>query len=137
MCTSSYSNRLFMGTENLDGERGPSILAYDGTNYERGRWSNWNRCTDINMGYGGSDLNSVRSRHGGWYDQVPNLGFAVAECTELGEGKMLFGTWNGNGYKLVVYDEEFDIFSELATPSCKLISYLLLFRLMSYAHYLS
>lgn len=125
MCTSSYSNRLFMGTENLfmgtenlDGECGPSILAYDGTKgiYERGRWSNWNRCTDINMGYGGSDLNSVKSRHG-WYDQVPNLGFAVAECTELEKGKMLFGTWNGNGYKLVVYDEEFDIFSELATPS--------------------
>ena len=132
------TENLFMGTENLDGECGPSILAYDGTKgiYERGRWSNWNRCTDINMGYGGSDLNSVKSRHG-WYDQVPNLGFAVAECTELEKGKMLFGTWNGNGYKLVVYDEEFDIFSELATPSCKLISYLLLFRLMSYARYLS
>lgn len=125
MCTSSHSNRLFMGTENLDGMCGPSILAYDGTKgiYERERWSKWDRCTDINMGYR--------------YDQVPTLGFAVAECTELEKGKMLFGTWNGNGYKLVVYDEKLDIFSELATPSCKLISYLLLLRLMSYDHYLS
>lgn len=97
MCKSSYSERLFMGTENLRGGMscGPSIVAYDGRNGNSvSSWQSWDSCnSDIEWG-----------------------NIAIGECTELAEGKMLFGTWNGWGYNLIVLHEDLGYFEYLRTP---------------------
>jgi hypothetical protein len=42
--------------------------------------------------------------------------FAVAECTEVTSGFMLFGTWNGMGFTLHLYDESSDIWGVVTNP---------------------
>ena len=64
-----------------------------------------------------------------WYDasdgtwsrmNPPISTFAVAECTEIASGEMLFGTWNGGGFSLWLYDEVAEIFTQQTNPvDCK------------------
>lgn len=85
MCTSSASDKLYMGTENV--EEGAAVLWYDASD---GTWSRMS--------------------------SLPIPTFAVAECTEIESGKMLFGTWNGDGFSLLLYDEFAETFTQQTNP---------------------
>ena len=89
MCTSSYSNRLFVGTET---HKCAKILIYDESN------DSWKKIQQD-----GDDCK-----------------LAVSECLDLGDGKMLIGTWQSLGHALYVVDEKNgDTVTKVRTPNSK------------------
>ena len=89
MCTSSETNRLFVGTETHECAK---ILIYDQAK------ESWKKIQQT-----GDDCK-----------------LAISECLDLGNGKMLIGTWQSLGHALYVIDEKNgDAITQVQTPSCK------------------
>ena len=77
MCTSSYRNRLFIGTETHECAK---VLIYNSAN------ETWKKIQQT-----GDDCK-----------------LAISECLDLGDGKMLIGTWQSLGSAVYVIDEKQD-----------------------------
>lgn len=91
MCVSSYSDRLFIGTETY---KCGKILVYDNTN-------------------GMNIWKQVETNE-------EDCSLSVSECLDIGEGRMLFGTWAAADYGLYLLDEKNqDSLTRIDTPNCK------------------
>ena len=90
MCVSSYTNRLFIGTETHECAK---VLIYNDAD---GSWKKIQKTDE------------------------ENCKIAVSECLDLGDGKMLIGTWQSLGSALYVVDEKNgDEMTEVNLPNCK------------------
>jgi len=90
MCVSSYSNRLFIGTETHECAK---VLIYD----EAG--NSWKKIQKTNE---------------------EDCKISVSECLDIGDGKMLIGTWQSLGSALYVIDEKNnDEMTKVNLPNCK------------------
>ena len=91
MCVSSYSDRLWIGTETWQCAK---IVSYYKSPSGQTTW------TKIEMD--GDDCT-----------------LSVSGCLDLGDGKMLFGTWAQFGYNVYMLDEKNDDkLTKLNTPQC-------------------
>ena len=93
MCVSSYSDRLFVGTETYECAK---ILVYEPATTPG--FSSWKR-----IELDGDDCT-----------------LSVSECYDFGGGKMLLGTWSSFGYGLYMVDEtNGDALTKIYTPTRK------------------
>jgi len=116
MCTSKYSNRLFIGTETY---KCAKLVVYD----------NNNPTTD---GSGNPITGAAGGSGSGSWKKIELEGedctLSVSDCLDLGDGRMLFGTWAQLGYNVYLLDEKNnDQMTKLYTPQCKCSDLLFLF----------
>lgn len=93
LVVSSYSNRLFVGTETYECAK---IVAYD------------------------ANAGNTKSAWKTMNFQDVDCSLSVSQLYDLGDGKILFGAWKTLGYGLYMLDEtNNDEITELRTPRCK------------------
>ena len=92
MVVSSYSKRLFIGTETY---KCAKVLIYNDKANATEKWKK-------------IEMENVECTH------------SVSQLTDLGDGKILFGAWKTLGYGVYLLDEtKGDSLTKLNTPQCK------------------
>jgi hypothetical protein len=92
MVVSSYSNRLFIGTESY---KCAKLVIYNDNPNATQQWKK-------------IEMEDVQCTH------------SISQLTDLGNGKILFGVWKTLGYGVFLLDEtNGDALTELTTPQCK------------------